>query len=128
MKKVTILILMIFILSMILTGFLLAANKSDIQVIKKAVKKNPNYEAGHEAKWFKVLVTNTHSKRDRVKITLPISLVEFFLKCSESKSLYVDCDDYDIDLRELFLELKKLGPTVLIELEEDGDIFKVWLE
>ena len=89
MKKVTILILMIFILSMILTGFLLAANKSDIQVIKKAVKKNPNYEAGHEAKWFKVLVTNTHSKRDRVKITLPISLVEFFLKCSiEKPSLF----------------------------------------
>jgi hypothetical protein len=111
MKKVASLVLIVFLLGVFLPNLLLADSKDDIQTIKKAVKKNPDYKAGEEVKWFKLLVTDNKTKKDKVKITLPISLIE--------------CD---IDLKELFAELKKLGPTVIIEITEDDETVKVWFE
>ena len=40
----------------------------------------------------------------------------------------IDRDDCEIDLKELFKELKKLGPTVFIEVVEDDETVKVWFE
>ena len=128
MKKVTGLVLIVFVLSFFLPNLLLAEDKDDIQAIKKAVKENPNYKAGEEVKWFKVLVTDNKTKKDKVRITLPISLIETFLKCSQEKHLKINRDECDIDLKELFAELKKLGPMVLIEVYEDEETVKVWLE
>lgn len=102
--------------------------KDDFQVIKKAVKENPNYEQGKEAKWFKVLVTDAKTNKDKVRVTLPISLVEVFLKCSKDKNLGIRDKECEIDFRELFTELKKLGPMVLIEVFDEDEIVKVWLE
>lgn len=128
MKKAASVVLLVFVLSFCMTTLLLAESKDDIQAIKKAVKENPQYEAGTEVKWFKVLVTDNRTKKDKVKVTLPVSLIEIFLKASKDKHLRVDCDEYDIDLRELFAELKKLGPTALIEVYEGNETVKVWLE
>jgi len=128
MKKAATIILMLLAFSVFSMNFLMAESRDDIQAIKKAVKENPSYTAGKEVKWFKVLVTDTRTKKDKVKVTLPISLVEIFMKCSHDKHLKVNCDEYDIDLRELFAELKKLGPMALIEVFEDDEIIKVWLE
>ncbi len=128
MKRIT-----VFVLALILTGFfnagaVFADIGDDIQAIKKAVKENPQYDPEKEAKWFKVLVTDAQTKKDKVKITLPISLVELFMKCADNKNLRIDRDEYDIDLKELFAELKKVGPMALIEVYEDDEIVKIWLE
>lgn len=128
MKKAAIIVLVVFTLTLFLMSFLLAERKDDIQAVKKAVKNNPEYKAGTEVKWFKVLVTDTRTKKDKVRITLPISLVDIFIKFSPDKNLRVNCDDYDIDLKELFAEIKKLGPMVLIEVYEDDKVVKIWLE
>jgi hypothetical protein len=128
MKKVTSLVLVVFVLGVFLPNLLLADSKDDIQTIKKAVKKNPDYKAGEEVKWFKVLVTDNKTKKDKVKITLPISLIETLLKCVDEDDLKIDTDKCDIDLKELFAELKRLGPTVLIEINEDGETVKIWFE
>ncbi len=128
MKKVAIIVLIVFVFTFLLVNLTIAKNEDDLQAIKKAVKKNPNYEAGKEVKWFKVLVTDNETKKDKVKITLPISLIEFFIKCSHDKHMKINRDDCEIDLKELFKELKKLGPTVFIEVVEDGETIKVWLE
>ncbi len=128
MKKVAIFTLVIFVLSFILAGFLLADSKDDLQAIKKAVKENPSYEEGKEVKWFKVLVTDARTKKDRVRVTLPIALVEAVLKCAKDKHFRIHDDECDIDLKQLFTELKKLGPMVLIEVMEDDEIIKVWFE
>jgi len=106
----------------------LADSDDDLQAVKKAVKENPQYDPGKEAKWFKVLVTDAQTNKDKVKITLPISLVELFMKCADNKNLRIDRDEYDIDLKELFAELKKVGPMALIEVYEDDEIVKIWLE
>jgi len=128
MKKIASLVLIVFVLGVFLPNLLLADSKDDIQAIKKAVKKNPAYKEGEEVKWFKVLVTDNKTKKDKVRITLPISLIETFLKCSNEKSMKINRDECDVDLKELFAELKKLGPMVLIEVYEDEETVKVWLE
>ena len=128
MKKVAIIVLIVFVFTFLLVNLATAKNEDDLQAIKKAVKKNPKFEAGKEVKWFKVLVTDNRTKKDKVKITLPISLIEFFIKCTDDKHMKINRDDCEIDLKELFKELKKLGPTVFIEVVEDGETIKVWLE
>ena len=128
MKKVASLALILFVLGVILPGFLLADSKDDIQTIKKAVKKNPEYKAGEEVKWFKLLITDNETKKDKVKITLPICLIEILLECVDEEDLDIDGDECEIDLKELFAELKRLGPAVLIEITEDDETIKIWFE
>jgi hypothetical protein len=128
MKKVAIIVLIVFVFTFLLVNLATAKNEDDLQAIKKAVKKNPEYEAGKEVKWFKVLVTDNRTKKDKVKITVPISLIEFFIKCANDKHMRIHRDECDIDLKELFKELKKLGPTVFIEVVEDDETVKVWFE
>ncbi|MDH4197538.1 MAG: hypothetical protein OEW05_09045 [Candidatus Aminicenantes bacterium] len=100
----------------------------DIQVIKKAVKENAAYQPGQEVKWLKVLVVDAKTKKDRVKITLPISVVEALIRCSDDHHLRIHDEDCEIDLKALLAELKKAGPMALIEVCEDGGLVKVWLE
>lgn len=128
MKKFTLTVLLVFALSLCATNFIMAEDNDDIQAIKKAVKKNPNYKAGKEVKWFKLLVRDTETNKDKVKITLPISIVEFFVKCGHEKHMKIDCDEFEMDFKELFAELKKNGPTALIEVSEGKDLIKIWLE
>ncbi|NOR52628.1 MAG: hypothetical protein GQ536_00855 [Candidatus Aminicenantes bacterium] len=128
MKKVAILVLVVFVFSILLAVFIIAEQEDDLQAIKKAVKKKPNYEKGKEVKWFKVLITDNRTKKDKVKITLPISLLEVILKSSQNKSWNFHGDDCDIDFKELFAELKKLGPMVFIEVQEEDETIKIWLE
>ncbi|MEA3420282.1 MAG: hypothetical protein U9Q97_01235 [Acidobacteriota bacterium] len=128
MKKITASVLAVMVLSFVSMSFLSAEDTSTIQAIKKAVKENPRYNAGSEVKWFKVLITDTRTKKDKVKITLPILLIELIAKHSNEKNLKVNRDEYDIDLKELLAELKKLGPMALVEICEDDELVKVWLE
>jgi hypothetical protein len=128
MKKATFLAFAAFALALALGGIALAEGHDDIQAIKKAVKENPNYEPGKEVKWFKVLVTDNKAGKDKVRITLPISLVEAFVKCADNKHLRLDKGECDIDFDELLTELKKVGPMAIVEIYEDDETVKVWLE
>ncbi len=128
MKRITVFVLALILMGFMSAGIAFADSDEDYQAVKKAVKDNPQYDPGKEAKWFKVLVTDTQTNKDKVKITLPISLVELFMKCTDNKNLRIDRDEYDIDLKELFAELKKVGPMALIEVYENDEIIKIWLE
>lgn len=128
MKKIASIVLLLFVVSLIPLNFAQAGAREDFQKIKKAVKDNPNYSSGNEAKWLKVLITDNETKKDKVKVTLPLALVEVFMRAADDKHLCMNRDDYDIDIKELFAELKKLGPMALIEVYEDGETIKVWLE
>ncbi|MFO7733577.1 MAG: hypothetical protein R6X21_08000 [Candidatus Aminicenantes bacterium] len=105
-----------------------AETQNDFQTIQKAVKDNPAYEAGKDVKWFKVLITDAKTNKDRVRVTLPLALVEIVLRHTDGKHLNVGDSHTEIDLAALFAELKKLGPMALIEVYEDDEIIKIWLE
>jgi hypothetical protein len=127
MKKISLVILGIFCLG-ILAAPAAAANPNDFKAIQKAVKKNPTYEPGREAKWLKILITDKRDKGERVNVTLPLSLVELILGCTDSRHFKVDDGDCEIDLKAIFKDLKKAGPAALIEIRDDGALIKVWLE
>ena len=128
MKKLAVLTVVIVVLGLALVGFARAESRDDIQAIKKAVKENPNYEPGKEVKWFKVLVTDNKAGKDKVRITLPLSIVEAFVKCADNDHVKLDHGRTDIDFGQLLVELKKVGPMAIIEVFEEDETVKVWLE
>ncbi|MCX6570115.1 MAG: hypothetical protein NT006_01590 [Candidatus Aminicenantes bacterium] len=127
MKKIALVILGVFCLG-ILAAPAAAANHNDFKVIQKAVKQNPAYEEGKEVKWFKVLITDGKTNDAKVKVTLPIALVEVLINCTDSRHFKIDDGDCDIDLKAVWAALKQAGPMALIEIRDDGALIKVWLE
>jgi hypothetical protein len=128
MKKTSIAILLLMTAAFLLGPYLLADSRDDLQAIKKAVKENPAYEAGKEVKWFKILVADSKTGKDKVRVTMPIAIVEIFLRCADNKHLRIRESDCDIDLAAVFKELKTMGPMALIEVYEDDATVKIWLE
>jgi hypothetical protein len=127
MKKTTLVILTILGFGLVAAPAI-AANRDDFKVIQKAVKQNPAYEEGKEVKWFKVLITDGKTNEAKVKVTLPIALVEVLINCTDSRHFKIDDGDCDIDLKAVWAALKQAGPMALIEIQEDGAVIKVWLE
>jgi hypothetical protein len=128
MRKTAIAILVAVAIALLATPVLRAQNHDDFQAIQKAVKQNPAYEEGKEAKWFKVLITDTKTGKDKVRVTLPLALVEALINCADDKSMKFKEEGCDVDLKALFAELKKVGPMALIEIMDEGSLIKVWLE
>jgi hypothetical protein len=128
MRKTTLLVLVVVISCFILANLLLGTEDFDLQTIKKAVKKNPLYNANKEVRWFKMIITSKHNQKEKLQVTLPLTLVDLFFDCTKERELKIDCDDYDLDLRKLYRELKKAGPMSLIEITGEDGILKVWLE
>jgi sugar phosphate isomerase/epimerase len=127
MKRTTLIILALFCLGA-LAAPAVASNRQDFKVIQNAVKQAPVAESGREVKWFKVLITDSKSSQAKVKITLPVALIEAVLACTDGKHFKVDDGECDIDLKAVWSALKKAGPLALVEIEDDGAIIKVWLE
>ncbi len=128
MKKTTVAILGVLVLTFLAAPALRAERSNDFQAIQKAVKQNPAYEEGKEVKWFKVLITDTTTGKDKVRVTLPVALVELVLKCADDKDLNLKDRGCDIDVKALFAELKKAGPMALIEVMDHDELIKVWFE
>jgi len=132
MKKTIIVILTLFALGL-MPGPAAAANRNDFKVIQAAVKKSPNpeYVEGREVRWFKVLITDSKSSAAKVKLTLPVALIELILSCDETRHVRINDDKHgrcEVDLKALWMELKKAGPMSIVEIEDDGAVVKVWLE
>jgi len=128
MKKTAIVILAVVAFAFLAAPVMRAERNDDFKAIQKAVKQNPAYEEGKEAKWFKVLITDTKSGQEKVKVTLPLSLIELLVSCSDDKPMKVGEGKCEVDLKTLFAEMKKLGPMALIEIVDEGALIKVWLE
>ncbi|MFQ6082365.1 MAG: hypothetical protein ACE5WD_03285 [Candidatus Aminicenantia bacterium] len=128
-RQIIVFTIFVVVVSLSFSNFLLANSREDYKVIKKAVKKGTVTQprADEEVKWFKILVIDNFTKKNKVKVTLPISLIEIFLRgCKDSKfQLENECE---IDIREIFQELKKLGPMTFIEVYEKDETVRIWLE
>jgi hypothetical protein len=131
MKKTAVVTTIILLAALMFSIQGYAKDKDDMQAIKKAIKENPEFAAGKPAQWFKLLVTDTKTGKDKVKITLPIDMVEVLAKYGEQHEMgrfKLDREGVDINLTEIFAELKKLGPMMFIEVYEDNETVKIWLE
>lgn len=128
MKKILLITAMVLGILFLTVELFPAADKDDYQVIKKAVQETSKVEPVKEVKWFKVLVTDTRTGKEKVKITMPISLVEIFARCADNKEVRLGRDGCTLNLPELLAELKKVGPLAIIEVNEEDETVKVWLE
>jgi hypothetical protein len=120
-------------MAVMLLGFFLVAGLSataadDYKVIKNAVKSADSPRAGQKSvQWFKILVTGKDGSHEKVKITLPVSLVEIMINACPDKKVNFD-HDCEIDMRRVWNDLKAAGPLALVEVEDHGEIVKIWLE
>jgi hypothetical protein len=129
MNKIAALVLGMAVVAFVAApAFPAAYHEDDLQTIKKAVKENPGAQPGKEAKWFKILVVDNVTRNESVKVTVPLSLIEIFLRCADNKHIRTERGECDIDLAAVFKELKAAGPMAIIELNEDNQTIKVWLE
>ena len=109
------------------------ASNDSWQVIKNAVREDARPEAVRgEAKWFKIIITDKHSKEENLRLTLPLSLVEGLLQlaANEDHHHHFRCGDHDMDIDILAIldQLKKAGPLALVEVNDDDQQIKIWIE
>ena len=128
MKKTSFIILVVFISTVFLSPFILAKEDFDLKTIKKSIKKNPQYKKGREVQWFKVLIMDNDCRKERLEITLPLSLVDLLFECTKDKKMNIDCGDFDLNLRKLYKEIKRRGPKSLLEIRGENGVLKIWLE
>jgi hypothetical protein len=103
-------------------------NRADLTVIRKAVLDGPVAGPAAESHWFKLVVTDTRRNREIVKISLPIGLCELFLrKCGDTK-VRMENHLADIDLAEIWAELKRSLPRTVIEVSGPKETIKIWFE
>ena len=126
-KKVLIAVLMVVFLYLT-AGPCFASDKDDYQVIKKAVQENPKSQPAGEAKWFKVLVVDKTTGKEKVKVTMPLSLVEIFARWAEHKDIKMNGKDNSMKVEELMAQLKKAGPMSIIEVNDEEEMIKIWIE
>ena len=103
-----------------------AFQQRDLKIIKKAVRENPSYRSGREVTRFNLEIRETRGHREKVRITLPLALFDLLLRCADNEHLQIE--DCDVDIRELFEEMKKAGPTALLEIEDRHGSIKIWLD
>jgi hypothetical protein len=128
MKKCAVLGLAVILGSLLVGPLFADDHKDDLQAIKKAVRQSPLHEPGRGVKWFKLLVVNDKTDKEMVKVTVPISVLEIFLRCSEDKRFRIDNGRCEVDLEAVLKELKAAGPLVILEISDNGQTVKAWLE
>lgn len=111
-----------------ITPAVMGAAADDYKVIKKVVKPGTTTaKTMDEVKWFKVEVTDMKTGKVKVRVTLPISLIDVVSGWCHKGGLEVE-NGMKIDLKQLLKELKKVGPMALVEVYEDNEKVKVWVE
>jgi hypothetical protein len=126
MKKFTVCLTVLLFGLVMVTGLRAAAD--DYKVIKNAVKSEESSRANQgDVRWFKIQVTDRHGDKEKVKITLPIALVEMMINACPDEKFDID-HGCKIDIRKVWNELKKAGPLALVEVEDHGETVKIWFE
>lgn len=127
MKKITLKILIaVFTLSSLMGVNSFAKSNDDYKVIKRSEKKGEVKKAG-DITWFKILVTDTKTEKVKVKVTIPISIVEAVSSACPDGTFNIEGAG-KLDFKKLLKELTKAGPMALIEVYEDDETVKIWVE
>lgn len=120
--------LTVLLISFVMVAGIFAEAADDYKVIKNAVKSPESSRASQTGvKWFKILVVGKDGDHEKVKITLPVSLVEIMINACPEKRFKID-HGCQIDIRKVWNDLKAAGPLALVEVEDHGETVKIWFE
>ena len=106
-------------------GSVYAEANDDYKVIKNAIKRSKVKSSG--VLYFRVHVKDTKTNRTRVKIRLPLNLIEFLFD-SLDENLCIHKSGKKINFKTVLQLLKKNGPQALIEVAEEESTVKIWIE
>ncbi|NOZ12139.1 MAG: hypothetical protein GXO69_00655 [Acidobacteria bacterium] len=124
MKKLVLVLIVMLGIVPVVRG----AASDDYKVIKKAVKPGTTaVTTMDEVKWFKVEVTDMTTGKVKVRITLPISLLDVVSGWCPNNSMDFG-NGMKIKLKQLLVALKKAGPLAIVEACEDNEKVRVWVE
>jgi hypothetical protein len=105
-----------------------AERRDDFQIIKKAVRENPDYKPGTDVRFLKVLVADTRTGHEEVRLILPLVLVDIVARSMGRTRIDTGHGSCDLDLVDLLADLRKAGPMALIEITGREGMLKIWLE
>ncbi|MCX6553493.1 MAG: hypothetical protein NTZ12_00535 [Candidatus Aminicenantes bacterium] len=118
----------VFLIGFVSAAGLFATADDDYKVIKNAVKGSEGSQANrNDVHWLKIVVSDKAEAKEKVKISLPISLVEMMINAYPEEKFRVE-HGCQIDIRKIWNELKKAGPLALVEVEDHGETVKIWFE
>lgn len=130
MKNMVTKLVLVLVVLLGVSGAAWAGPGDDYKVIKKA--KDGKAVSSEEVQWFKIEVRDMETDKLKVKVTIPISLIEIVSEWVPEGKVKVDndmsIDMKDIDLRKVLQELKKVGPMAFVEVYEDNEHVKIWVE
>ena len=121
MKKNLMLVMFIMVTFLAAAFLVRGSSEEDYKVIKNAVKA----ESSGEVTWIKITVFDKKANKEKIDIKVPFSLVEMFLEGKNDFKIKEKCD---VDFKKVIEVLKKSGPTTLIEVNEEDELVKIWLE
>jgi hypothetical protein len=101
-----------------------AGNEDDLKVIKRAVRGDRSCEPEKGVKWFKLLITDNVSRKDVVKVNLPIFVIRLLRDDAKDKQRHCEKAEVKAALRYL----KRAGSLTLFEIVGDDSKIKIWLE
>ncbi len=103
-------------------------NRKELSIIRTAVADAPAPEPASRPRWFKLVVTDDRCHRDVVKLSLPIGLCELFLNMGHDTKVNLDHHLSEIDLNEIWSELKHSALRTVIEVSSGKETVKIWFE
>ncbi len=126
MRKILIL-LILFILSF---SLIISSDKEDLKAIKRSLKAEESQgfsKPFNEAKWLKIsIVERKKGGEEEIKIRIYLPFLEKILKTC--KKCRINKGETEIDLKDLFKELKRFSSTDLLIAEDQEATVKIWLE
>jgi len=123
-KQINVLMIVLVVAAFMAASLTLwADSQDDYKVIKKAVDAK---KGDGTVTMIRIEVTEKGTQKSKVKIKVPLSLVELFSDCSED--LKINTEKCKVDLKKILSELKKSGPMTMVEVEEEDTLVKIWLE
>ena len=120
--------LLVLLVGLALATGLYAGRNDDYKVIKNAVHSAVDAGGGRQlVRWLKIEVTGKNGSSEKVKLTLPVSLMEIMIRACPEKKFSID-RGCEIDIQRVWNDLKAAGPLALVEVEDHGETVKIWLE
>jgi len=99
------------------------ADSKDYKVIKRGVGKGVTAEPTV----FKILVFDKITKKQEVKLTLPLALLNWAAECCRDETVQIS-NKCSLSLKDLLRILRKSGDNTLLEVDADDKQVKIWVE
>jgi|GEM_PF-2567454 len=115
------------VLMLVVTVLAIGSGRSDdYQVIQQAVKKD-KVERDSSLSFIRIEVVDKKNDKAVVKIRIPISLLDILSEC-DIDDINVGSSHKKLNWKRIVEEMKKSGSATFIEVDDEDEYVKIWIE